>query len=110
MKAILYVLAYAAALLVISNYVPGISVASFYTALVVGILWGILSFTLKPLLNILALPLNLITLGLFSFVINALLFWLLATFVAGFSVAGFIPALVGSVILSAVAWALHAVF
>lgn len=108
-KALIYIGVTAAALLLIAQYVPGIAVGSFYTALVVAVLWGIIGWTLKPLLNILALPINLITLGLFSFIINALLFWLLATFVAGFSVAGFVPALIGSLLLSVVGWALHAV-
>jgi putative membrane protein len=61
-------------------------------------------------LTILTLPINLLTFGLFSFVLNALLFWFLATFIAGFGVAGFIPALIGSAILSGVAWVLHKSF
>ena len=107
MRILIYILGYAATLLVVSHYVPGIAVSSLYTALVVAVLWGIISLTIKPVLNLLALPINILTLGLFSFVINALLFWLLATFIAGFSVSGFVPALVGSVILSAVGYALH---
>lgn len=106
-KILIRVLATAAALLVLSRAGVGIEVASLYTALVVAVLWGVIGLTIKPLLNLLALPITLLTFGLFSFVINALLFWLLATFVAGFHVAGFIPALVGSVVLSAVGWAVH---
>src|SRR6185437_14642971 len=100
----------AVTLLLISEYVPGILVESFYTAVVVAILWGILGLTVRPVLKLLTLPINILTLGLFSFVLNALLFWLLATFVAGFHVYGFIPALEGSVILAIVAWAVRAVF
>lgn len=107
-KALIYIGVTAAALLLIAEYVPGIAVGSFYTALVVAVLWGIIGWTLKPLLNILALPINILTFGLFSFIINALLFWLLATFVSGFTVDGFIPALIGSLVLSAVGWGLHA--
>lgn len=107
-KILIYIVAYAAALLLISEYVPGIVVANYYTAFVVAVLWGIIGSTLKPILNLLALPINILTFGLFSFIINALLFWLLATFVAGFTVAGFVPALVGSLALMVVAWALHA--
>jgi putative membrane protein len=109
MKMIINVLAVAATLLLISQYVPGISVASFYTALIVAVLWGIIGLTIRPILTILTLPITLITFGLFSFIINALLFWFLATFIAGFSVAGFIPALIGSALLSAVSWILHSV-
>lgn len=108
LKILLRILATAGALLLIANFLPGISVASAYTALVVAILWGIMSVTLRPVLTLLTLPINLLTLGLFSFVLNALLFWLLSTFVAGFHVAGFLPALEGSVLLAAVSWALRA--
>jgi putative membrane protein len=107
MKILIYILGYAATLLVVSHYVPGIEVESFYTALVVSVLWGIIMLVVRPVLTLLTLPINILTLGLFSFVLNALLFWLLATFVAGFHVAGFIPALLGSVILSVVSWVLH---
>lgn len=107
LRFLIRLLGVALALLAIASFVPGITVASFYTALVVSVFWGIISLTLKPLLNLAALPINLLTLGLFSFVINALLFWFLASFVKGFAVAGFMPALVGSLVLSAVVWALH---
>ena len=107
-KILIRILATAVALLFIANYIPGIAVASFTTAVIVALLWGIMGLTVRPVLGLLTLPINLITLGLFSFVLNAILFWLLAAFVPGFSVAGFVPALEGSVILMVVAWALHA--
>lgn len=107
-KALIHIGVIAGTLLLISQYVPGIAVSSIYTALIVAILWGVIGWTLKPLLNIVALPINLLTLGLFSFIINALLFWFLSTFISGFSVDGFLPALEGSFLLSVVAWALHA--
>ncbi len=104
---VIRVLAIAGTLLLLPEFVPGISVASFYTAVVVAVVWGIFGLTVKPILGILTLPINLITFGLFSFVLNALLFWFLATVIAGFTVAGFVPALIGSAILSCVAWVLH---
>ncbi|HVV39410.1 MAG TPA: phage holin family protein [Candidatus Paceibacterota bacterium] len=107
-KILIRILATAAALLLIANYVPGIAVASFTTALIVAVLWGIMGLTARPILKILTLPINILTFGLFSFVLNAILFWILAVFVPGFTVAGFVPALEGSVILMIVAWALHA--
>lgn len=110
MKALIYILATAVTLLLVSQYVPGILVESFYTAVVVAIIWGILGLTVRPALKLLTLPINILTLGLFSFVLNALLFWLLATFIKGFHVYGFVPALEGSVILALVAWAVRAVF
>jgi putative membrane protein len=110
MKPLIYVFTIAVTLLFISSYVPGILVESFYTALIVALMWGILSLTVRPVLRILTLPINILTLGLFSFVLNALIFWFLATFIQGFHVYGFIPALEGSLILAIVAWAIHAVF
>ncbi|HEX8994001.1 MAG TPA: phage holin family protein [Candidatus Paceibacterota bacterium] len=97
----------ALALLAIGRYVPGIAVANTYTAFIVAFLWGAVLLFIKPILSILTFPINLLTLGLFSFVVNALLFWFISSFVAGFSVAGFMPALVGSIILSLVSWLLH---
>ena len=107
-KVLIHIFATAGALLLIAQFVPGIAVASFYTALIVALCWGVISLTVRPVLGLLTLPINMLTLGLCSFVLNALLFWLLATLVPGFSVAGFIPALEGSVILLIVSWALHA--
>lgn len=108
-KAILHVLAVAGALLLIAHYIPGISIASFTVAIVVALLWGLIGLTIKPILGILTLPINILTLGLFSFVLNAFLFWLLSTFVPGFTVDGFIPALEGSVILSLISGIVHLV-
>jgi putative membrane protein len=110
MKALIYVFTIAVTLLLVSHYVPGILVESFYTALVVAVIWGILGLTIKPVLHLLTLPINILTLGLFSFVLNALLFWFLATFIAGFHVYGFIPALEGSVIIAVVGWLVHIAF
>ncbi len=94
----------AGALLIIGRYVPGVEIVSLYTAIIVAVLWGIMNVTLRPLLLLFTLPINLLTLGLFTFVLNALLFWFLATFVAGFHVAGFVPALEGSFLLTLVSW------
>ncbi|HUD02660.1 MAG TPA: phage holin family protein [Candidatus Paceibacterota bacterium] len=110
MKALVYVITIAITLLLVSQYVPGILVESFYTALVVAVIWGILGLTVKPVLHLLTLPINILTLGLFSFVLNAFLFWFLATFIAGFHVYGFIPALEGSFILALVGWLVHLAF
>ncbi|MDE1925447.1 MAG: phage holin family protein [Patescibacteria group bacterium] len=111
MKIIIRILGLAAALLALSNFPgSGITVDSIYIAIVVAVIWGVLGLTVRPVLGILTLPINIITFGLFSFIINALLFWLLSTFIAGFHVAGFIPALVGSVVLSIVSFIMHKAF
>jgi putative membrane protein len=106
-KILIRILVIAAALLLISNLGIGIVVAGFYTALVVAVAWGLITLIVKPVLSLLTLPINIITLGLFSFVLNALLFWFLSSLIKGFYVGGFIPALEGSLILMIVGWVLH---
>ncbi|QSH39722.1 phage holin family protein [Candidatus Kaiserbacteria bacterium] len=88
------------ALLASERWIPGIEVESFYIALIVAILLGLASITIKPLLTILTLPIHLVTFGLSAFLVNAGIFWFLSTFIEGFAVAGFIPALLGSLAVS----------
>lgn len=87
-------------LLAVSAWVPGIEVQNFYFALVVAVLLGLANITIKPLLVLLTLPIHIVTFGLSSFLVNAGIFWLVSTFVQGFSVAGFLPALIGSLLVS----------
>lgn len=94
----------ALAVLGAAYFIPGIAVASFYTALIVAALWGIVNVIVKPILLILTLPLTILTLGLFTFVINALLFWFLGTVVKGFIVDGFIAAFLGALFVSVVSF------
>ncbi|MEK7555838.1 MAG: phage holin family protein [Patescibacteria group bacterium] len=94
----------ALSLLLAAYLVPGIAVTSFYTALIVAVLLGVVNIVLKPILVVLTLPINLLTLGLFTFVINGFLFWFLSTIVKGFSVEGFLAALLGSLVVSAVSY------
>src|SRR3989344_1891110 len=89
----------ALALIITANLVPGFHVANFTTALIVALVLGIVNAIIKPILVILTLPINILTFGLFTFVINALLILLVAQFVKGFAVVGFVPALVAAVIL-----------
>lgn len=91
-------------LLVAANYIPGIEVSGFYIALMVAIILGIINLVIRPILVLLTLPINLITFGLFTFVINALLFWFVATFVQGFTVHGFVPAFLGAFLISLGSW------
>lgn len=95
------------AVLLAAYYVPGFAVSGFYAAMIVAVILGILNITVKPIILILTLPLNLLTFGLFTFVVNALLLWFISTFIAGFAVAGFVPALWGSLIITVVNWVLH---
>ena len=90
----------AAALLLVAYLYPGVQVESFVASLVAALVLGLVNAFIRPLLVILTFPVTLITLGLFLFVINALLFWLVAEVVHGFTVSGFWAALVGSILYS----------
>ncbi len=80
--------------------VPGVSVAGPFAAIVVAVVLGLINAFIKPILLILTLPINIITLGLFSFVISALLVMLAAVVVPGFAVTGFLPALIFALVLA----------
>lgn len=107
-KALIYIVVTAGTLLLLPYVIEGISISGWYTAFIVALIWGLFSITVRPILSLLTLPINFLTLGLFSFVLNALLFWFVALLVPTFSVSGFIPALEGSIILLVVSWILHA--
>lgn len=96
------VLVTALGLLLAAYLIPGIEVDGLYIALVSAFLLGLINLTIKPLLFVLTLPITIVTLGLFAFVLNALMFWFVASFVDGFSVDGFLPALLGSLFVSLV--------
>jgi len=85
--------------ILVTYIVPGISVKSFYTALIVALIYGILNAIIRPILVILTLPINLITMGLFTLVINAGLFWLVSSIVKGFEIASFWSAFFGALVL-----------
>ncbi|MBI4086492.1 phage holin family protein [Candidatus Kaiserbacteria bacterium] len=102
MKIIFRILITAGALLFCAYLVPGISVSSFGAAVVAAIILGLLNLIARPILVLLTLPITLLTLGLFIFVINAALFAAAASLVSGFSVDGFVPALFGLLLVSIV--------
>ena len=92
----------AIAVFVTAKILPGVYIDSFVTALVVAIVLGVINTFLKPVLLLLTLPVTILTLGLFTFVINALLVLLAATLVSGFHVKNFLWALLFSLVLSLV--------
>ena len=100
MKFILKWLLSAAALLAVAYLYSGVTVTSFTAALIAAAVLGALNTVVKPLLVLLTLPVTLVTLGLFIFVINALMFWAAACLLSGLNVNGFTAALVGSLIYS----------
>ena len=100
MKILVRWLLLAAALLLVAHLYPGVVVQSFGAAMIAALVLGLFNAVLRPLLVLLTLPVTLLTLGLFLFVINALMFYFAASVLDGFSVRGFVAALIGSLIYS----------
>jgi putative membrane protein len=100
MKLILKWLLSAAALLAVAHFYPGVTVQSYKAALIAAFVIGLLNTIVRPILVVLTLPVTILTLGLFFFVINALMFWAASAFLDGFQVQGFVAALVGSLLYS----------
>ena len=98
----------AAALFALPYLLSSISVDSISAALIAALVLGLINTFIRPLLVLLTLPATLLTLGLFIFVINGLLFWFVGSFVSGFHVAGFWPAFFGAILYSIISWALSA--
>lgn len=97
-----------AAVILTVYIVPGVTVTGgWLSILLVALVWSVITMVIKPVLTILTLPITIVTFGLFSLVLNALLFWLMAAIVPGFMVAGFLPALLGALVLSILSWLIH---
>lgn len=108
MRLLLVWLINAAALLALPFLMSSITVDSIPAALIAALLLGLVNTFVRPLLILLTLPATLVTLGLFIFVLNGLLFWFVGSFVQGFHVAGFWSALFGAILYSIISWALSA--
>ncbi len=100
MKLLLKWVLSAASLLFVAYVYSGVQVSSFPSALIAALVIGLMNVVVRPVLVVLTLPVTIVTLGLFLFVINALMFWGAAAVLSGFQVNGFIAALVGSLIYS----------
>ena len=108
MRLLLTWLINALALLALKYIMPSITVDSFVTALIVAVVLGLINTLIRPIFVILTLPVTILTLGLFIFVINGLLFWAVGSFVPGFHVDGFWSGVFGAIIYSIISWALSA--
>lgn len=108
MKLIAKWLLAACALLLVAYLYPGVQIQSFTSALIAAAVMGLLNTLVRPVLVVLTLPVTVITLGLFLFVINALMFWAAASLLDGFGVNGFGAALLGSLIYSVLMLAVDA--
>ncbi len=95
------------ALFIVANILPGIKLESFSSGMVAVLMIGFLNVLVKPLLLLFTLPINIITLGLFIFVINAIVLILAAAITPGFKIEGLGTALIGSILLTIVSTILH---
>lgn len=100
MRLILLWLLNALALLAVAYLMPSIKVTSFASAMIAALVLGLVNAVLRPLLILLTLPVTLLTLGLFLFVLNGLMFWLAGSLIEGFVVGGFWPAMFGAILYS----------
>ena len=95
------------ALLVVEYIVPGFALADFWTAIVAAVVIGVVNTFIKPILQLVALPISLLTFGIAAFLINVVLLWITAKIVPGFQIESFMTAIFASIVLSLVSWFLH---
>ena len=96
-------------LMLVAHLVPGFRVAGLGTALVAALVFGLINATLGFLLKLVTFPLTILTLGFFLLVVNAFMLWLAGVLVPGFSVQGFLPALLGAIILAVLGMVVRAI-
>jgi putative membrane protein len=104
MKLLIVWIINALSLLALPYLFDSIKVDGFFTAMIVAVVLGLVNALIRPLLVVLTLPITILTLGLFIFVINGLMFWFVASFVEGFVVAGFWPAVFGAIVYGIISW------
>lgn len=107
MKFLIHTLVQGIAIFLTAYLLPGVFLESYWTALLVAIVLGIVNATVKPLLFILTLPITLVTLGLFTFILNAIIILLVDALIPGFALGGFLNALLFSLLLSVIGGILH---
>ena len=96
------------ALAAVAYLMPSVAIASAAAAIVAALVLGLVNALIRPLLVLLTLPVTVLTLGLFIFVINGLLFWAVGSVVPGFEVGGFWSAVLGALVFSLISWLLSA--
>jgi putative membrane protein len=98
----------ALALVAVAYLMPSVTVSSFGAALAAALVLGLINAVVRPVLVLLTLPVTILTLGLFIFVLNGLLFWMVGAWLQGFEVGGFWSGVFGAILFSLVSWALSA--
>ncbi len=111
MHFIIRLLVNALALWLIARYVPGFSMTGgIWTPIIAALIFGIVNALVRPLVLLLTLPISILTLGLFVIVVNALMFWLVTWLTPNFKVSGFVPALIGALIMMVVSLIVNHIF
>ncbi len=95
------------ALLVVAYVVPGFALESLSAAIVAAVVIGVVNTFIRPIIQIIALPISLLTFGIAAFLINVGLLWLVSLIVPGFTITSFTTAIIASIVLSLVSWFLH---
>jgi putative membrane protein len=108
LRILLHWLINAAALFLLPYVFKWVEVDSVQAALIAALVLGLVNALVRPVLFLLTLPVTLVTLGLFIFVLNGLLFWAVGSFIEGFRVTGFWAAVFGAIVYSLISWALAA--
>lgn len=101
-KQVLYFVVMAATMLLLSRVLPGFAVSGWGAALLAAVILALMNVLVKPILFVITLPFTIVTLGLFLFILNAIVLWLTSLLVPGFSIHGFLPALIASLVLALV--------
>lgn len=104
MKLILQWLILSGGIWLTAYFVPGIAISGVVTALIAGACLGFINLIIKPILKLITLPINLLTLGLFSIVLNGLLFWALSAVIPGVVITTFMAAVIGSIVVAIINW------
>jgi putative membrane protein len=110
MRLLLVWLINSVALFALPYVFPWVTVDTFWTALIAALVLGLINALIRPILVLLTLPVTILTLGLFIFVINGLLFWWVGSFIDGFHVSGFWSAMFGAIVYSIISWVLATIF
>ena len=95
------------ALFVVATIIPGFIISDLWSAVVAAIVIGVVNTFIRPIIQLVALPISLLTFGVFAFLINVLLLWMVSFVVPGFEIQSFLTAIIASVALALVSWFLH---
>lgn len=104
MRFILRLIINAGVILLVAYLIPGIQVSSFWSALFLAVVLGLINALIRPIIILLTLPINLLTLGLFTLVINALMLWMASAFVIGVEITSFASAFWGAILIWIISW------